>query len=378
VPLTALAGVVALAPIALFLERPRVLLYVAAASTLSALLYAAVYGIKSSSTHSPSLWELLLGGLSALYLPALMGISFLSISLLIYGLAWAMRQLFGWLGLEAQIDPGSVAQSAAAVLTVIAGFVSGTNIRRLRDQLYPDVAGFKSAFYDMVAHKQRQVLGCTVAPVVILGAVLIALALAASIGRWIYVCIEVYLVIISAWLWTAGELPIRSGSAIKAIARLFDAVGYEVTLSPRTGDETVDPLLVNVDLLAQGAERSLAVQVQTSGQKQEAIDWTLASTLQAAAWRLSSVNRAASRTPYKVEPLLVLVGIEPDESLASFSKEEEFNLLEMPGEALSEIRLAVGLEERQELAHRYLSFHARKGEAGDAGGDQVGDGERAQ
>jgi len=370
VPLTVIAAVVGLAPVALFLGRPRLLLYAAAASALSAILYAALLGIKSSATNSPGFWEFLLAGLSAVYLPAIGGLLSLLGYVAVYGLAWLLRYPVNWLGMPAQIDPPSIGNLAAAVLTVLGGLGSGAGIRRLRDQLYPDVAGLKSAFYDLISQKQRRLVGCTIAPMLVLGAALAVLAVATDAGKWIYVLAQAYLAVISAGLWSAGEFSMRSLAEIYAIQRLLEAVGYQVTPSPRTGDEAVDPLLVNVDLFAHSAERALAVQVRTPGQTPDAVGWTAASALQAAAWRLNSVNRESDLTPHVVEPLMVLVGIEPDDSLRSFSEEEGFGLVEISDKEFADIRTAFGREDRQELARRHLGLFAGAGGATEPDGDE--------
>ena len=377
VPLAAAAAFVGLVPVVLFIDRPRVLLYVAAASVLGAVLYALINGIKSSATNSPGPIEYLLGGMSAVYLAALGGIFAFLIYAALYGLAWLARFPAAWLGILAQVVPASVAGTVTAFVTVVTGFFcAGAEIGHLRDQLYPDVAGLESAFYDLIARKRKRLVGCVVVPVLVLGAALLGLVLGLDAGRWIYVLLQVYGVGISAWLWTAGTTFGQSSREVDAIKDLLEAAGFEVTVSPRVGQAAVDPLLVNVDLFAQSAQRALAVQVKTAERTSPAVDWIAASTLQAAARRLDSVNPEIGLTPHKIEPLMVLVGVEADESLRAFSEETGLALVELSKEDWDEIRRAVRLEERQELARRYLGLAAAAGDkvALDGGEAEPGDG----
>lgn len=378
VPLAAVAAFVGLLPAVLFLGHPRVLLYVAVASVLGAFLYVFVVGIRSFATNSPGVLEYLLGAVGAIFLAALSGIASFLIYAISYGLAWLAMFPAAWLGVQAQIVPASAAEAVTAFYAVAAVFFcAGAELDHLRDQLYPNVAGLKSAFYDLIARKRGRLVGCVVVPMLVLGAALIGLALSLDVGRWIYLLVQVYLVGISAWLWTAGTTVIQASQEVDEIKNLLEAAGFEVVVSPRVGLATVDPLLVNVDLFAHNASRALALQVKTAEQGPAALDWTAASALQASAGRLDSVRSEVGLTPHKIEPLLVLVGVEADASLCEFSDETGFELAQIPYEGWNEIRQAVRPEDRQVLAQRYLGLAVGSDGEGAPGGDQDAAGGRA-
>jgi len=363
--LTWLGSIVGLAPVTLFLDRPRLLLYIAAGSMLSAVLLGSsiVGSTKTSATNSPSFLEFLLGGLSAIYLPAAGGIASLVVYGVVYGVAWLLGTLIGSLGLQAQIVPWSIAYYPTAVFAVLIGIGSGIGVERLQSKLYPDVAGIKSAFYDLISRRRGRLVGCT-APAVLIPGVTLAIFLSkGGTGTWFYVLLQVYLSIVSIPLWLAGELPTRSSSAIRAVRKLLEANGYQITLAPRTGDEAIDPLLMSVDLFAYNEERALALQVKTRSQTQGPVDWTAASTLQNAAWTLDDVSEKLGLTSREVEPLLVLIGAEPDDSLKAFSEKESVQIAEIPEGDVTQIVVAVNEDDLREMAGRYLGLTTSEGDA---------------
>jgi hypothetical protein len=132
-------------------------------------------------------------------------------------------------------------------------------------------------------------------------------------------------------------------------------MGYQITESPRTGDEAFDPLLINVDLLAYDGEHAFAVQVRTEGGSSAPPDWTAASALQNAAWALDDVGPDFGLTSQEVEPCMVLVGIEPDKRLREFSAEGGFWLVEVPDKGvIDQVILTEDEGDLRELALQYL------------------------
>jgi hypothetical protein len=364
--LTIIGVNVGLVPVVLFLGRPRLLLYVAAASVLGtvfAFLLLQSGRPTPSATSSPRLLEFLLGGLSAVYLPAAGGFFSLVVYWLVYGGAWLVGLLLRWFGLEAQVIPDSIAYYPTAVLAVLLGLGSGWGIEHLQQQLYPDVAGVRSAFYDLIFRGRRRLVGCTAGAVLFFGAALAFFLARGVSGRWPFMLLQGYLLIVSMSLYLVGETPARPSSATDAVESMFRAAGYDITVSPRTGDGAIDPLLANVDLLAHREGRAFAVQVKT-----QSVDWTAASSLQTAGWTLDDVGEKLGLTAQKVEPLIVLVGAEPDESLRAFSEQEALRVERISSADLVMIRAERGNEDRlRGLARDYLGLSAADPGAGASG-----------
>ncbi len=364
--LTWSSSIVGLAPAALFLGRPHLLLYIAAGSTLSAILLVPLLlkSIKTSATYSPSFLEFLLGGLSAVYLPAAGGILSLVVYVVVYLVATLLEALIGRLGLQAQIVPGLVAYYPAAVLAVFLGIGSGARVDQLRRQLYPDVAGIKSAFYELVS--QRQLVRYASVALLILSAVLVGSVATGSVGNWLYGFLQLYLFVVSAPLWlleAETTRPREARDTVDDIGRLLRLAGYEVERFPTTGSADVDPLLIGLDLFAQRGEHRVVVDVRTTGESTEPVDWKAGAGLTMATWALS---KHRDLSPEDVDRLLVLVDAKTDKSLGRFSKKEKVRIIRITSENVKRVlREGIGAEERQEAAGKLLGVPAspsRRGE----------------
>jgi hypothetical protein len=367
--LTVAGSVIGLVPFALVLGRPRLLLYVAAGCALlsSGYAYLSQAGkARTTAANAPGVLEYLLGGVGRIYLPALGGIVSLFVYIVVYGLAWLLGAILGWVGLQVQIVPDTVAIYPAAILAVLWALAGGYDITSLRDQLYQDVAGTKSVFYDLIARHRGRLIGCSTLALVALGAALALFLLRWGVGTVFYVLLQVYLAGVSGPLWGAGELDKVPFLAVRAVRKLLREAGYQTVESPKTGDEKTDPLLANVNLLAYDEERAFALQVRTSGRSTGPVDWTAASALQSAAWTLDEYGQAFGLTSQRVKPLMVLVGVRPDESLVEFSEERDFRLAEIADwNAIGQIVSTEDKGELRELAGRYLGLEGG-GEGEDA------------
>ncbi len=365
--LTWLGSIIGLAPVAFFLGRPCLLLYVAGASLLSAVLvgFSELKATETSATNSPSFLEFLLGGLSVVYLPAAGGAGLLIVYGLVYGGALLLGALLGWLGLHARIVPEAVAYYPTAVFAVLMAVGTVEGVKELQSKLYPDVAGIESAFYDLISRRRGILVACSAPAVLVLGAVLAAFLANRLTASWFCVFLQVYLCIVTMPLGLAGELPKRSTSAIDAVRKLLEASGYQTTMSPRTEDrdEAIDPLLMNVDLFAYNEERALALQVKTRGQAQGLVDWNAASALQDAAWALDELSDKLGLPSQQVEPLMVLIGAEPDDSLRAFSQAESVQIVEIPEADVPRIAVTVDEDDLREMAGRYPGLGVSVGDA---------------
>jgi Holliday junction resolvase len=144
-------------------------------------------------------------------------------------------------------------------------------------------------------------------------------------------------------------------NAAQAISELLKAVGYEVIFDPRTSKGDTDPLLTNLDLFAYNSERAFAIEVKIAQQSEAPVEWSVASRLLMAAFALDSQTQEYGVKSQKVEPMLVLVGGEPTESLKAFCKEELIWLVPISGEeVIRQILAAKNQSDMQGLVHQYL------------------------
>jgi hypothetical protein len=141
---------------------------------------------------------------------------------------------------------------------------------------------------------------------------------------------------------------------VQAVSKLLEALDYQVIRSPRTGKNDIDPVLVEVDLFAYKRVRALAVKIKTSANPLQEADWKTASGLHMAALALVGEMENLEVLSKTVEPLLVLVGTTPDQSLTAFSSLENVHIVEIPDiEAVRQILQTDDMAALREIAQRY-------------------------
>ncbi|MDP9171808.1 MAG: hypothetical protein M3N54_14425 [Acidobacteriota bacterium] len=145
---------------------------------------------------------------------------------------------------------------------------------------------------------------------------------------------------------------------LKAIGRLFEASGYKVTLQPQIGDKSVDAFLKRIDLFAEAEFFSFAVGVLSADFKPAPVDWTLASSLRAAASLYAS-------KPDLVHCMLLLLGAPADPSLRAFGEREGVQVIELPDAQVTLLAEAADSQETlRKIAREYLHLDpAMKGAA---------------
>jgi hypothetical protein len=266
------------------------------------------------------------------------------ISVVLVAYYWA---LFGVIdGLLSAVGLGwNVEWIVWAAFAVIAGplwlgvvVITGQSLKK---NLYPDVAGVRSRYHELAGHRRFFVI-------VIFGLAVpvgaIAFLLTAGIASWLRILLGVlllvYLAIVSATASPPSE-PAMTGtftpSALLALWAAFVEGGYDV-FSPRTGDPEIDPLLVEIDLFARRAGRGLVVQIkQREAGSAKPLAWTESTAVTTAArvLELQIADREVAAAGSAgllggvrhVEPLLVLIDVEADESLRNFCSREHVHVL---------------------------------------------------
>lgn len=242
--------------------------------------------------------------------------------------------------------------------------------KSLAEQLYARTAGIKSAFYGLITRRRRLlVVGMVLALLVPAGGVLaVALTRGTFTAWWLNFGLLIYMLVVTSPFWTmatigeATSTP-ESEDAIKAVGKLLEASGYEVVDSPRTGKRKIDPLLVGLDLFAQGEKRALAIEVQTLSESTDPVDSYLhsPSDLLTAAWALESFLQEPEEIFRRVDAMIVFVGKKPDERARNIMrdiwKEEEVQIIEIPDlEVVDQILKTDSKEELRNMAIRYLGI----------------------
>jgi hypothetical protein len=334
--LTAVAATLAVGALAAVVGAPLALIAVFAATVFVAAV--ALRGFVSRGTVRPTVAEFLLATVDALSPPAICCFFLVGV----YFAADIAARLVAWLLSLVGIHWGhhEVVVIFAAIFGVLYGVVTIViTLEAMREKLYPDVAGVPSAYHELATRRGRVIL--TVLFGLVFPAAAVALLLATGAASWPGYVLLLYMILVST---TASPpdavlLDTASDEAIDALAASFGESGYDVVMHPRTGEAEVDPLLVDVDMFAQKGPRRFAVQVkQREGESAaEPLPWSAATGLATAA-RVLELDLQASgpaepeptsppSVPERVEPVLVLVGLEPDSSLNAFSEAEHVHIL---------------------------------------------------
>ena len=152
--LAIIASLIGAVPALLLLARPLWLLYLSVAAVVVATIQVLRRRrAETMATYTPTLPEFILAGIGMIFNWASTGL----IAVLAYAAGnGAVRLLAlpaGWVGLSLRqhADPVGIWIAGAAWIVVgLSTFVVG--LRNMEDQLYPDAAGFRSAFFDQSSH----------------------------------------------------------------------------------------------------------------------------------------------------------------------------------------------------------------------------------
>jgi len=336
VVLTSLANLVGLVPSLLLLNSPGLLMvFTVSVSLVGSVIFYITTGSKSKATYKPTILEYSLAGLGAIFASALLGFLWL----VLYGIAYlivmiAIRLISSW-----QITPDSAAiifsTIVAAVIALPFFIATATS---MANQLYPETAGVKSAFHPFLTQERRRLLGCSsFAAIFLTLAMVLYPVLRGSFDSWFYFGLEVYLLVVTAPLYTAEVVADRlrdDANIVEMIADLLQIAGYSVELNPRTLDEKVDPLLINLDLAAIKGNHHLFAQVKTGGQKDTQANWKNIFELLQATWALSEYHGIE---PEKADPQLILVDVDRDKVLIKAGKKQGVKLLFIASEDIHRV-----------------------------------------
>jgi hypothetical protein len=359
--LLTIATLIGLTPVTFVLGRPQLLLYIIGAVTPIVGLSLIFSKFQTAATYAPSITEFLFAELYALALWALIGIVWLVAYELIFWVIRLVQFLLVLAGWHVHLNADAIAFYPTVVLAglIIILFAIG-NIEMTIDWLYPKTAGTRSAYYEGATHNRSQQLRLE-------GGVLLIFALISLIlwfftkqffSIWFYIILQVYLFFVGILLPNKTDTGPSPGisNAAQAISKLLQAVGYQIISDPRTGKSDTDPLLINLDLFAYNSERAFAIEVKIAQQSADPVELSVASSLLMAAFALDKETQELGVNSQKVEPVLVLVGGEPTESLKAFCKEELIWVVPITNEdVVQQILLTDNQTDLLRFVHQYLA-----------------------
>jgi hypothetical protein len=302
------------------------------------------------STFEPTLGEWALGLWSSVSTPAVISLMGLMGYASFY---WLGRLGVAMFGVEVFLDPSALAKWTSCTWVILCLMVlSAEDAKSLAPRLYPQVAGNRSPYFALLAGTGKLV---TVAALVI--GIVMASALLLGPGSTAFVVIFTLALLYSSLPLSEIGKDRRTDTAGRrsqeGIRQLFETAGYRAIGSPQTGDPESDPLLKEVDFLAYGGDRVLAVGVKhVEAADGKPSDWSMASPLLSAANLLGQRFTATdSEFNLAVRPLLIVVGGAIAESLPVFAAQEGVGFLHLPGySAIDEVLL--GAEDPEARAER--------------------------
>ena len=352
-----------LLPATVVLGRLQLLIYIAIGALIVAIIKFRSF--ETSATEEPSLPEFMLGGIGAIGNAAFIGFGWLFVYWMVFGGLILFEFIANLLGFEINLNSQLIAYYVSLIPAIAGGIMTvSLSGDRLAQQLYPQTAGIKSAFYEIINYKRRKLIVKTIVILGISGFVT-AVALFTGIFRtwWFSLLSLMFLFMVTNSLSRKGEkLPaMKSENAIKAVSKLLSVIGYKVVPSPRTGKSEIDPLLVSLDLFAQKKKHRLAIEVRTPGEKPSVSELPLMSKLSMADLLTATLalekffsEEEPEETSIKVNPMVVFIGTKADDNIRAFSKKESIQIIEIPDSKVVDQILGTEIpEELQKIANRY-------------------------
>lgn len=144
--------------------------------------------------------------------------------------------------------------------------------------------------------------------------------------------------------------------AANALKRLYEALGYQTILAPRTKEPNSDlnSLLQRLDLLASDENGTLAIELKTRAETSRPVSAAEASSLPLVAKALSRYLSDGESSPVTVKPVLVLVGRGQTSDLDHLASEENVRVLQIEEEVLQQVLRTEETASLRDLARRYL------------------------
>jgi hypothetical protein len=311
------AAAVGVAPVALAIHRGW--------TGLVFLVEAAAVAILTSNGTNPArirprlLREYLLASFHLVGTLAFLGALWMALYWAVY---WVVRGLT-----EAGLDMNPAAYGywvTAPLLAILVGGMTGAAVRRVLDELYPEQADTPSRYYLLVRYHWRYV--ATWLGLLALVVVLVGVDILESGERLLphFVLIFVLLAMSGVASLPPPRFSASSSDEVDRWADAFDRAGFTVERGVRTGNAEFDVLVENVPLLAKREGVVVAVEIKRAASKSPPLEWPAGTGIDTATRVLSGSGSVAPGAT--IRPLLVLIDLEPAESLSTFCSKQGISL----------------------------------------------------
>jgi hypothetical protein len=329
-----IALAVGLTPLALFLGRPKLLLYCSIAAFV--MLVISMRKIDRFAAGRPSLPELLMAQIASICIPATLGVFSLGCYGLVYGVLWSVAWLAKLIGWSWGINPDAIAFYFVAAWLVLLTLGSGARVQKVVQALFPTTPGEVSDFRVLIARRPGRVKWTVMIVSLLLVASIVCFIVWRDRWPWVFIVFQLALIVTSMAAW-----PPSSGISVKGkradtaevVGTLFQILGYSVEKPQRTGQPAVDPFLADIDLVATGPQQKYLVQVNAMGGSTTSTSWRSISGLRMACLVLGEQQNA---TPS--EALLVLLDASGNKPLLELARREQVHILELSSSETEDIR----------------------------------------
>lgn len=320
--LSVVAMFAGLAPAALVAGRSWLIPYIALGALIVAIPSARV--IRSPSPVRPTVPEVLIVTLNAAALPALLGLFWLLVRLL---LLWAIRFLAHLT--DSSLNAPFIASAASiTLLAVVAALLTWFTTGEVGAALYPTDEMEHTRYYVFATHPRalRYALGTAIAIVVL---VILATILFGPDGAvvWLVLLVAVPIWGIAYEPEVAPPSPYErvSPEEVQRIGLALAGDTYAFVSYPLTSEPEVDPLLAEADLFVYNDERAYVVEIKRPRAEASALSWSVGTTVLNAARALAGTSSLGIDT--EVWPLLVILGGSVDDTLRRFCADQRISLV---------------------------------------------------
>jgi len=351
--LTVTATILGIAPATLVISRFESLMFFSIVTLIVAAI--TISRFKSLATEKPSLLEYILGWIGAIWPAVLAGFVLLISYLIFLGGVTLFMFIATWLGFEMQLNVELIAYYISLIIAIIFSILfAWMSADTLATQLYPNKAHVKSTFYELVTYGKRRLTGYVGFALLILGGLVLAVLLTSGTftAWWFNLGLLVYLFFVCLSPFSTEKYfdPVLP-NAIKAVGKMFDAMGYQIVPSPKTGKPEIDPLLVGLDFFVHNKEHALGIVVRTP-QKTKSKDSWKPSDLLRSTWALETFLQEEPDETKRLAVIPVIVFIGKDKKKW---KTKEVKIIEIPKRSINTILKTDSQKKLKKRASRYLA-----------------------
>ena len=355
--LVVVAGLIGLAPAGVFFKNPAFLITIVSIGAIASFL--TFLGRAQTVSFRPGWFEWFLVVLVSVASWAFLGIAWLAVYTTIELLVKLVSLIFDGLLNHAQ----NIAVISSFVLSAVMAFGVGITIAEniTRRFFSPEISS-RAAYYYRSLRQQGKIglyLLMSLIALASMGAILYLLGSAGSYLMYLGLQFIPYMSLI--WLLRLGVKARADSEVFLAVVKLLESAGYQTVISPHSEDMIVDRLLSGVDMIAYDRKHTFLVKVKTKSSSSDPVEWTVGSSLQNRVKALAFYGpNSPANLPYlhehDVQPLMVLCGRTPHQSLTDFSDEENVPVVALDMKVIDEVIETGNDEVVKKLASEHFAF----------------------